>query len=103
MGPSGHPFAETLVERCFGGTAPAALRTDVSPIDPENAAFSFDLMADEYQFLTVDARQDPASIQRQLRRMVGDYLKSSGYHVPPELAEISAAASNAAGKGAKRR
>src|SRR5436190_9290301 len=37
----------------------------------------FDRMADEFGFLTVDARQDPQSIQRQLRRMVSDYLQSS--------------------------
>jgi dTMP kinase len=49
----------------------------------------FDRMSDEYQFLTVDARQDPQAIQRQLRRMVSDYLQSSGYHAPPELAEIA--------------
>jgi dTMP kinase len=49
----------------------------------------FDRMAEEYRFLTVDARQDPQSIQRQLRRMVSDYLQSSGYHAPPELAEIA--------------
>ena len=53
----------------------------------------FDIMADEYQFLTVDARQESQAIQRQLRRMVGDYLKTSGYQVPPELAEIAAATS----------
>jgi hypothetical protein len=50
----------------------------------------FDRMAEEYQFLTVDARQEPGAIQRQLRRMVGDYLQTSGYHTPPELAEIAA-------------
>jgi dTMP kinase len=49
----------------------------------------FDAMADENGFLTVDARQDPQAIQRQLRRMVGDYLHTSGYHTPPELAEIT--------------
>ncbi len=50
----------------------------------------FDAMADEYGFLSVDARQEPQAIQRQLRRMVGDYLQTSGYHVPPELAEMNA-------------
>jgi len=49
----------------------------------------FDRMAEEYRFLTVDARQEPQAIQRQLRRMVLDYLQSSGYHAPPELAEIA--------------
>lgn len=48
----------------------------------------FDAMADEDGFLTVDARQEPQAIQRQLRRMLGDYLHSSGYHTPPELAEV---------------
>jgi dTMP kinase len=48
----------------------------------------FDAMADQYQFITVDARQEPPQIQRQLRRMVGDYLHTSGYHTPPELAEV---------------
>jgi len=48
----------------------------------------FDAMADQYQFITVDARQEPQQIQRQLRRMVGDYLQTSGYHAPPELAEV---------------
>src|SRR5437016_1405074 len=48
----------------------------------------FDRMADEFQFLTVDARQEPQAIQRQLRRMVSDYLQSSGYHAPPELADL---------------
>ncbi len=45
----------------------------------------FDNMAEEHQFLTVDARQEPEKIQRQLRRMVGDYLQTSGYHSPAEL------------------
>jgi hypothetical protein len=52
-----------------------------------------DAMAEEYQFLTVDARQEPQAIQRQLRRMVSDYLHTSGYQVPPELAEIHALSS----------
>src|SRR5262249_17137606 len=56
----------------------------------------FDRMAEEYQFLTVDARQEPSAIQRQLRRMVGDYLQTSGYHAPPELAEIAALSKPAA-------
>jgi hypothetical protein len=32
-------------------------------------------MADQYGFVTLDARQDPHSIQRQLRRAVGNYLQ----------------------------
>ncbi len=36
----------------------------------------FDTMAEEYGFVTLDARQDPQSIQRQLRRAVGNYLQS---------------------------
>ena len=43
----------------------------------------FDAMADEYHFLTVDARQVPQAIQRQLRRLVSDYLQTSGYQAPP--------------------
>ena len=50
----------------------------------------FDRMAEEFQFLTVDARQEPGAIQRQLRRMVTDYLQTSGYQAPPELVEIAA-------------
>ena len=45
----------------------------------------FDAMADEHHFLTVDARQEPQAIQRQLRRMVSDYLQTSGYQSPPEV------------------
>jgi dTMP kinase len=37
----------------------------------------FDRMADEYQFTTLDARQDPQTIQKQLRRAVGAYLVST--------------------------
>jgi dTMP kinase len=37
----------------------------------------FDVMADEYQFTTLDARQEPGPIQKQLRRAVGDYLISA--------------------------
>jgi dTMP kinase len=48
----------------------------------------FDRMADEYRFLTVDARRDPQQIQRELRRMVGDYLITTGYQIPPELQEV---------------
>ncbi len=49
-----------------------------------------DSMAEEYRFLTIDGRQEPPAIQRQLRKMVGDYLHTTGYQVPPELAEINA-------------
>ena len=45
----------------------------------------FDAMSDAYHFLSVDARQEPQAIQRQLRRMVADYLQSSGYQTPPEV------------------
>lgn len=48
----------------------------------------FDQMAQEYNFLTVDARLEPQTIQRQLRRMVGDYLTTTGYQLPPELKEV---------------
>jgi dTMP kinase len=34
----------------------------------------FDAMADQYQFTTLDARDEPQQIQRQLRRAVGAYL-----------------------------
>jgi dTMP kinase len=34
----------------------------------------FDSMADEYRFTTLDARDEPQQIQRQLRRAVGAYL-----------------------------
>jgi dTMP kinase len=34
----------------------------------------FDAMADQYQFTTLDAREEPQQIQRQLRRAVGAYL-----------------------------
>lgn len=36
----------------------------------------FDAMAEEYGFTTLDARQDPQTIQKQLRRAVGEYLAS---------------------------
>lgn len=39
----------------------------------------FNIMADEYSFTTLDARQEPREIQRQLRQAVGGYLESSGY------------------------
>jgi dTMP kinase len=48
----------------------------------------FDAMADEYQFITIDGRQEPQAIQKQLRKMVSDYLHTTGYQLPPELAEI---------------
>src|SRR5262245_27349583 len=37
----------------------------------------FNAMADEYGFVTLDARRDSQAIQRQLRRAVGEYLGSS--------------------------
>ena len=36
----------------------------------------FDRMAEEFQFVTLDAKQDTHAIQRQLRRAVGNYLQS---------------------------
>jgi hypothetical protein len=45
----------------------------------------FNLMAEEHQFVTLDARQEPAAIQRQLRRAVGGYLEASGYHAHAHL------------------
>jgi dTMP kinase len=48
----------------------------------------FDQMAEEYRFLSVDARQEPQQIQRELRRMLGDYLITTGYQIPPELKEV---------------
>jgi dTMP kinase len=46
----------------------------------------FDTMADEYKFVTLDARESPQTIQRQLRQMVADYLHTTNYQVPPVLA-----------------
>ena len=37
----------------------------------------FNAMVDEYSFVTLDARQDAQSIQRELRRAVGNYLSMS--------------------------
>ena len=37
----------------------------------------FDKMAQRQSFVTVDARQDPELIQKQLRRVVGQYLQAS--------------------------
>jgi dTMP kinase len=45
----------------------------------------FNAMAEEHNFVTLDARQDPQSIQRQLRRAVGEYLESSGYRAHAHL------------------
>jgi dTMP kinase len=42
----------------------------------------FDAMADEYQFNKVDARQDPQTIQRQLRRAMSNFLEMSNFPVP---------------------
>ena len=47
----------------------------------------FDAMAEEYQFETLDARQDPHAIQRQLRRAVGNYLENSS-GTPQQLPQI---------------
>jgi dTMP kinase len=49
----------------------------------------FDAMADDYNFLSLDARQDPYTIQRQLQRAVGDYLKDSGFQLPTDLADVT--------------
>ncbi len=49
----------------------------------------FDAMAEEFQFVTLDARQEPQQIQRQLRKRVKEYLVTTGYQLPPELAEIA--------------
>ncbi len=38
---------------------------------------TFDEMANDYGFVTLDARQDPRAIQQQLREAVGDYLHSA--------------------------
>jgi dTMP kinase len=45
----------------------------------------FNVMAEEHNFVTLDARQDPKEIQRQLRRAVGEYLESSGYRANAHL------------------
>ncbi len=45
----------------------------------------FNVMAEEHGFTTVDARQEPKEIQRQLRRAVGEYLESSGYRAHAHL------------------
>lgn len=37
----------------------------------------FDSMAEDYQFMTLDARLEPQTIQKQLRRAVGAYLSSA--------------------------
>lgn len=42
----------------------------------------FDTMAEEFGFVTLDARQDPQSIQRQLRRALGQYLQSPAPEQP---------------------
>jgi dTMP kinase len=49
-----------------------------------------DQMADQYSFLTLDGRDEPNAIQRRLRKMVEDYLHTTGYQLPPELAEVAA-------------
>ena len=45
----------------------------------------FNVMAEEHNFTTLDARQEPKEIQRQLRRAVGEYLESSGYRAHAHL------------------
>src|SRR5688572_25991836 len=45
----------------------------------------FDIMAEENHFVTLDARQEPSAIQRQLRRAVGEYLEASGYRAHAHL------------------
>jgi dTMP kinase len=55
-----------------------------------NLIEQFDQMAKQYSFRTLDARKEPNAIQRQLRRAVADYLRESGYQLPPELAETTA-------------
>lgn len=45
----------------------------------------FNVMAEEHNFVTLDARQDPKEIQRQLRQAVGEYLESSGYRANAHL------------------
>jgi len=42
----------------------------------------FDVMAEEFAFHCVDARQDPRAIQRQLRQAVTAYLESCNYSAP---------------------
>ena len=42
----------------------------------------FNGMSEEFGFHSVDARQDPRAIQRQLRREVTAYLDSSNYSAP---------------------
>jgi hypothetical protein len=45
-------------------------------------------MAEEYQFTTLDAREQPQAIQRQLRRAVGAYLSSSNGLAPQVLPPV---------------
>ena len=42
----------------------------------------FDVMAEEFGFHCVDARQDPRAIQRELRQAVTAYLESCNYSAP---------------------
>ena len=42
----------------------------------------FDIMAEEFAFHCVDARQDPRAIQRELRQAVTAYLESCNYSAP---------------------
>jgi dTMP kinase len=52
----------------------------------------FNIMAEEHGFTTVDARQEPKEIQRQLRHAVGEYLESSGYRANAHLSTVKQAA-----------
>lgn len=47
----------------------------------------FDAMADEYGFITLDARQASQTIQRQLRRAVGNYLQGATADRPVRAGE----------------
>jgi len=49
----------------------------------------FNIMAEEYNFHCVDARQDPKSIQRQLRKAVTAYLTSINYLAPTAPGEMA--------------
>lgn len=43
----------------------------------------FDRMAHEFEFVSLDAREDPSTIQQQLRTAVGDYLAATnGFRLP---------------------
>ncbi len=48
----------------------------------------FNVMSEEFHFTNVDARKDPQSIQRQLRRAVGKYLETTDYRTPESVAAV---------------